>query len=134
LPRQVLPRHRSLVKTVRDPPSTTRGANSVLCLANGQLVGRRTVSGFYNNRVCARLDSSCVPDSVRASVACSNNLRPATPFISSLPTASFVSRGSNAFHDSPIVASLVTVNGNKKGDDIPSHYSTVASPVPLGTL
>ena len=79
LPRQVLPRHRSLVKTVRDPPSTTRVASSVLCLTNGHLVGRITDSRFYNNSlVCARRDSSCVPDSVRASLACSNNLCAAT--------------------------------------------------------
>jgi len=69
----------SLVKTVRDPPSTTRVASSVLCLANAQLVGRRADSRFYNNnRVWARLDSRCLPDSVRASLACSNNLRAAT--------------------------------------------------------
>src|SRR5437667_12901310 len=79
LPRQVLPRHRSLGKTVRDPPGTTRVASSVFCLTNPQLLGRRTDSDFYNNnRVCARLGSRCLPDSVRASLACSNNLRAAT--------------------------------------------------------
>ena len=36
---QVLPRHRSLVKTFRDPPSTTSAASSVLHLTNPQLVG-----------------------------------------------------------------------------------------------
>ena len=42
-------------------------------------MGRRTDYDFYNdNRVCDRLDSSFLPDSVRASVACSNNLRAAT--------------------------------------------------------
>src|SRR5207249_10328820 len=77
--RQVLPRYCSLVKTVRDPPSTTRIASSVFCLTNGQPMGRGAVSGLHNNsRVCARLDSGCVPDSVRASLACSNNLRVAT--------------------------------------------------------
>ena len=42
-------------------------------------MGRRTDSRFYNdNRVCDRLDSSFLPDSVRARLACSNNLRAAT--------------------------------------------------------
>ena len=42
-------------------------------------MGRRTDYDFYNdNRVCDRLDSSFLPDSVRASLACSNNLRAAT--------------------------------------------------------
>ena len=78
MPGQVLPRHCSLVKTVRDPPSTTRVASSVFCLTNGHLVGRITDSRFYNNSlVCARRHSRCVPDSVRASLACSNNLRAA---------------------------------------------------------
>jgi len=40
---------------------------------------RSTVPSSYNNNlVCALLDSSCVPDSVRASLACSNNLHAAT--------------------------------------------------------
>src|SRR5437870_9602974 len=78
-PRQVLLRCCSLVKTVRDPPSTTCVASSVFCLTNAQPVGRRTDSRFYNNnRACAHLDSRCLPDSVRASLACSNNLRAAT--------------------------------------------------------
>src|SRR5437667_3097392 len=34
------------------------------------------------------------------------------PFVNSLPNASFVSRGSNAFHVSSTVTDLVTVNGN----------------------
>ena len=68
-----------LSKPFEIPPSTTRVASSVLCLANAQLVGRRHDSRFYNNnRVWARLDSRCLPDSVRASLACSNNLRAAT--------------------------------------------------------
>jgi hypothetical protein len=42
-------------------------------------MGRSAVSSSYNyNLACARLDSSCLPDSVRASVACSNNLHAAT--------------------------------------------------------
>ncbi len=79
LPRQVLLRHHSLVKNVRDPPSTTRIASSVFRLTNAQLAGRRTDSSFYNdNLACARRDNRCLPDSVRASLACSNNLRTAT--------------------------------------------------------
>ncbi len=42
-------------------------------------MGRNTHSRFYNNSLaCARPDSSCVPDSVLASLACSNNLHAAT--------------------------------------------------------
>jgi hypothetical protein len=128
LSRQVLPRPCSLVKTVRDPPSTTRAASSVLCLTNGHLVGRITDSRFYhNNLVCARHDSSCVPHSVRASLACSNNLHAATssgytddvavivlawvPSIFSYEERSSVRR-STAFHVSSMVTDLVTGNGN----------------------
>ncbi len=78
---QVLLRSCSFVKTVRDPSSTTRVASSVSCLTNAQLTGRSAVPGFYNNnRVCSRRDSCCVPDSVRTSLACSNNLREAPSF------------------------------------------------------
>ncbi|SRR6266704_1048108 len=78
-PGHVLPTHCSLVKTVRGPPGTTRLASSVFRLTNAQFVGRRTDSYLYNdNRVCDRLDSSFLPDSVRASLTCSNNLRAAT--------------------------------------------------------
>jgi hypothetical protein len=78
LPGQVLLRHCSLVKAVRDASSTTRVANSGLHLANRQLMGRSPVSSSYNNNgVRARRDGSCVPDPVRASLVCSNNLHTA---------------------------------------------------------
>src|SRR5207253_1870455 len=76
LPGKVLARHGSLVKTVRDPPSTVRVASSVLHLTNPQFMGRSAVSNSYNtSRGCARRDSSCVLDFVRASLAGTKNLR-----------------------------------------------------------
>src|SRR5205807_8486010 len=47
LPGKVLARHGSLVKTVRDPPSTVRVASSVLHLTNPQFMGRSAVSNSY---------------------------------------------------------------------------------------